>query len=342
MAITVRLEPSGKTFSATSDESVLHAALRQGIVLPYSCENGSCGSCKAKVISGTVDLRSYDKQALSAFERDQCLTLLCRAIPKSDLVIGANEAALAGSMPPRILPARIARIERLATEVMGLWLRLPKGEVFQFSAGQHLEVLLRDGARRCYSLANSPEEKDCLELHVRHVQGGRFSELVFGTMKPGDLIRIRGPLGTFGIDEQSSRPAILLAGGTGFAPIKSIIEHIIKKELKRVLHIYWGARTSEHLYFQSLVVSWIERYDNISYTPVLSEPDSSRDWKGRIGLVHNAVHQDHPDLAGYSVYACGPPAMISSARALFCGHGLAQERFHADAFTPALDAGNEI
>lgn len=338
MTITVRLEPSNRTFSASSDESVLQAAQRQGIVLPYSCENGTCGSCKARVVSGVADLLSYDGAALSAAEQEQGMTLLCRAIPKSDLIIEVSEVALADSMPPRILPARVARIEPLAADAMGVWLTLPTSEKFRFSAGQHLEILLRDGSRRCYSLANSPDEGGDLELHVRRVPRGKFSEFVFGSMKLRDLVRIRGPLGTFSADLNSTRPAILLAGGTGFAPIKSIFESAIKRGTNRALHLYWGARTQKHVYFQALVHSWTEMYGQFRYIPVLSQPVPDECWNGRVGLVHEAVMEDFQDLGGHSVYACGPPAMVTAARAEFAKRGLPPAHFHADIFTPARDS----
>jgi len=335
MSFNIHLTPDGETFTAKSGETVLGAAQRAGIVLPHSCRDGRCGRCKALVLAGRVEAGVIDTDVVSPAEQRQGFTLLCRAVPLSDLEITARPVAALAGFPVRRLPARVAHLERLAPNVMGLWLKLPGGDPFRFLAGQHVDILLRDGRRRSYSIANAPHDSEFLELHIRHVPGGAFSEHVFDGMKERDLLRIEGPLGTFLLDEASSRPAILLAAGTGFAPFKSMIESALHAGVSRRLHLYRGARTFADLYDHERVLGWLERYPALRYTPVLSAPRPEDGWTGRVGHVQDAVLADHGRLDVTSVYACGPPALIDNARAAFSPRGLPSEHFHADAFEPA-------
>lgn len=327
----VRIEPSGHVFDAAENETVLEAALRAGFTLPYSCRNGSCGTCKGRILEGEVDYGVYEAKALSPEERTQGKALFCQAVPRSDLVIAAKEIGLVGDIPIKLLPARVVQMERRAHDVMVLSLKLPQTERFRFLAGQYIDILLKNGARRSFSLANPPQQDNILELHVRRVPGGMFSDHVFTQMKEKDLLRFRGPLGIFFLRE-SERPAILVAGGTGFAPIKSIVEDAIARGIARPLHVYWGVRARRDLYFDELPPRWARDHAHIRYTPVLSEPVDDDRWTGRTGWVHETVLADHPDLGDFEVYASGPPPMIEAIRASFFAHALPEDRLYYDSF----------
>lgn len=327
----VRIQPSGHTFDVAENETVLEAALRAGFTLPYSCRNGSCGTCKGRILEGEVDYGVYEAKALAPEERAAGKVLFCQAVPRSDLVIEAREIALVKDIPIKLLPARVVGMARRADDVMVLLLKLPQTERFKFLAGQYIDVLLKNGARRSFSLANPPQQDNTLELHVRHVPGGLFSGHVFAQMKEKDLLRFRGPLGIFFLRE-SDAPAILVAGGTGFAPIKSIVEDAIARGVTRPLHVYWGARSRRDLYLHELPQRWAREHGHVTYTPVLSEPRADDGWDGRTGWVHEAVLADHPRLSGFEVYASGPPPMIEAIRASFLARGLPEDRLYYDSF----------
>ncbi|MBX3662872.1 MAG: CDP-6-deoxy-delta-3,4-glucoseen reductase [Burkholderiales bacterium] len=333
--ITIR--PSGHVFHANDGETVLEAALREGFMLPYGCRNGACGSCKGRVVEGSVDHGLSQEAALPAAERERGMALFCQARALSDLVIECREIGAVRDIPVKILPCRVQELERLAADVMRIRLRLPASERLQFLAGQYIDILLRDGTRRSLSLANPPHDDGLLELHLRNY-GGSFSTHVFTQMKAKDILRFEGPLGSFYLREDSDRPAILVAGGTGFAPIKAIIEHAIHHGIRRPMALYRGARTAADLYLDELPQRWAREH-GVTYVPVISDGSPGDGWTGRRGLVHQAVLEDFPDLSGHEVYACGAPAMIETAKRDFCSlRGLPQSAFHADAFTPAVAA----
>jgi CDP-4-dehydro-6-deoxyglucose reductase, E3 len=334
MSHQITVQPSGRSFSAEPDETLLDAALRQGLTLPYGCKDGACGACKGKVLSGQVDHGKSQPHALTDAEKAEGKTLYCCAKAESDLVIECKQMTLASDIPVKTLPSRIEKMERLAPDVIEMFLRLPANERLQFWAGQYIDILLKDGKKRSFSLANAPHDDEFLQLHIRHVPGGLFTEQVFTTMKARDILRFNGPHGSFYLREESTKPVILLAGGTGFAPIKAIVEHAIAEKCTRPLHVYWGAKARIDLYQNALAEQWASQYANIKYVPVLSEPAASDNWDGRTGFVHQAVVADFPDLSGYQVYACGSPLMIDAARADFVkACRLPEEEFFADAFT---------
>ncbi len=337
MIVTVCVRPSGHRFQAHEGEALLEAALRQGIRLPYGCRNGECGSCKGRVQSGEIAYPDGEPPALHPGERALGDALFCQAHARSDLVIEIRELDSLTGIPIRTLPCRVARREPLCEDVMGLWLRLPKSERLQFLAGQYIDVLLPDGRSRSFSLANAPCDDRFLELHVRHYPHGAFSDLVFSGMHEGTLLRIRGPLGGFVLDEASARPIICIAGGTGFAPIKGLIEHALAQGLERPLHLYWGARSREDLYLDGLARAWAEQHPQLRYTPVLSDPGPGEAWSGRTGLVHDAVLEDFEALGDYEVYASGPPAMVEAIRATLPGKGLDPAFLYSDSFERARD-----
>ena len=333
MSYQITVQPSGRSFTAEASETLLDAALRQGLTLPYGCKDGACGACKGKVVSGTVDHGKAQEHALKDEEKAAGLTLYCCASAQSDLVIDCKQLGSASDIPVKTLPSRIEKLEKLAPDVIEIHLRLPANERLQFWAGQYIDILLKDGKKRSYSLANAPHDDAVLQLHIRHVPGGLFTEQVFSTQKVRDILRFNGPHGTFYLREDSKKPMILLAGGTGFAPIKAIVEHAIAEQCERPMFIYWGAKARVDLYQNALPEKWAAEHANISYVPVLSEPAASDDWAGRTGFVHQAVLADFPDLSGYQVYACGAPVMIDAAKRDFMAQGMPEEEFFADAFT---------
>lgn len=330
MAFQISLQPSGHAYTAEANATVLESALAAGFTLSYGCRNGACGSCKGKVLSGEIDHGKAQLSALSAEERSKGFALLCCATARSDLTLECREVGNAKDIPARILPCRVQRIERVAEDVIILSLKLPTNERLQFLPGQYLEFLLKDGKRRAFSIANAPEQDELVTLHIRRVDGGAFTSHVFETMKEKEILRFQGPLGSFFLRDDSTKPVIFVAGGTGFAPIKAIIEHALAHSQTRSMQLYWGAQNRAGLYLPDLPASW-----PIAYVPVLSNATAADQWQGRTGFVHDAVLADHPDLSSFQVYACGSPAMIDAARRDFVAAGLPEDEFFADAFTLA-------
>jgi CDP-4-dehydro-6-deoxyglucose reductase len=335
----VTLQPSGLQFDVEEGESVLGAALRQGYVLPYGCKNGACGSCKGKLLEGTLDYGIYQKKALPDEEKAQGKALFCQAKPLTDIVVEARTLGAAKDIQIKTLPCRVQKMERLADDVMALHVKLPANERLQFLAGQYLEFLLKGGARRSFSMANPPHADELIELHVRHVAGGQFTDHVFGKMKERDILRFEGPLGTFFLREDSDKPIVLVASGTGFAPIKALIENAFHKGVTRPMSLYWGGRRPKDLYMDALARQWAaEHAAQFKYVPVISEALPEDGWTGRTGFVHRAVMEDLPDLSGHQVYACGVPIMVDSARRDFVQKcQLPELEFLADSFTTQAD-----
>ena len=332
----VTLQPSGQSFEVEEGESILTAALRQQFVLPYGCRNGACGSCKGKLLEGSVDYGVYQQKALPDQEKAQGKALFCQARPLTDLVIEARTVGAVKDIQVKTLPCRVQKLERLADDVMALHLKLPANERLQFLAGQYLEFLLRDGSRRSFSMANAPHDDELIQLHVRHVAGGQFTDHVFGKMKERDILRFEGPLGTFFLREESRKPVVFVASGTGFAPIKSIIESARHRGVERPMTLYWGGRRPKDLYMNALAESWGRA--GLRYVPVISDALAEDGWRGRAGFVHRAVMEDFPDLSGHQVYACGVPIMVDSAKRDFSAHcNLPEEEFFADSFTTQAD-----
>ena len=334
MTHQVRIEGTDHRFEVQEEESVIDAALRAGLMLPYSCRSGTCGTCKGEVVTGAIHYPDGLPPAIDADEDAAGKALFCQARPASDLVIRVDEVREAGEIRPQRLPARVEQIETVAPDVRRVFLKLPRDKRLPFLAGQYLDILLRGGQRRSFSLANAPHDDDLLELHIRHLPGGIFSEYVFTSMQPGALLRFEGPLGNFYLREDSERPMILMGGGTGFGPIKGIIEHALHIGVTRPMHVYWGARTRQDLYLDHLPRRWAETQSHMAYTPVLSEPAAQDDWHGASGFVHDQVLADHPDLSGFDVYMSGPPPMINAARAAFIDAGLPDTRLFYDSFEP--------
>ena len=338
-AFQITIEPSGRAFSANTDETLLAAGIRQGIGLPYGCKDGACGSCKCKKLSGTVVHGPHQSKALSPEEDAAGLVLTCCGVAQSDVVLESRQVTSEGAFPIKKMPTRVNLLEKKSADVMLLRLQLPANDSFSYHAGQYVEFILRDGARRSYSMANAPHTLAAgLELHIRHMPGGKFTDHVFKIMKEKEILRIEGPFGSFYLREDSTKPIILLASGTGFAPIKAVLEHMQFKGITRPATLYWGGRRPADLYLDDWVQAQLAAMPNLHYVPVVSDALPEDGWTGRTGFVHQAVLQDLPDLSGHQVYACGAPIVVDSARAAYTGQaGLPEEEFFADSFTSEAD-----
>ena len=341
MTFKVSVQPAGLTFDVSRDEAILPAAIRAGVGLPYGCRDGACGSCKSRLVDGRVIHGAHQAKALSAAEVQAGWILTCCAMPQTDCVVQARTVAGAGEYPALKMPARVAALTRPAPDVAVIRLQLPATVAFKYRAGQYVEFILRDGARRSYSMANAPEhlgEPPVIELHLRHMPGGKFTEHVFGAMKERDILRLEGPFGSFFLREETSKPVVLLASGTGFAPIRAIIEHTRAQGSARPAVLYWGCRSQADLYQHDWALAAAASMPNLRYIPVLSEAGPGQGWHGRTGFVHQAVMADLPDLSGHEVYACGAPVMVDSAQRDFVAQcSLPEDAFYADSFTSEAD-----
>ena len=329
---------SGAVFSVNEGESVLNAALRQGVMLPYSCKNGTCGSCKGQLESGEVHYPFHPPMALSREEIGEGCALFCQAEPVEDLVIRVREIEAVRDIQVRKMPARVTEKTLLAPDVMRLKIKLPSAQRLQFLAGQYLEILLPDGKRRAFSIASSPQSEDEIELHIRHVEGGGFTGWVFDELNVRDILRLEAPLGTFFVrNDQTDRPMIMMGGGTGFAPLKSMIEDLLSHGDQRPLHLFWGAASQNELYMHDQALEWAEQYDHIQYSTAIVNKDESEKGSGFSGFVHEAVLQQYPELSGFDIYMSGPPAMIDTGRAAFIEKGAEKRRIFFDSFEFGLD-----
>ncbi len=344
MSFKVTVQPANVSFDVNRDEAILPAAIRTGIGLPYGCRDGACGSCKSRLLEGRVIHGAHQLKALTVEEEAQGFILTCCAAPQTDCVVQARTTVVSGEFAPQKLPVRVASLVRVAPDVIVMTLQLPANGAFKFHAGQYIEFILRDGSRRSYSMANAPAnlgEPPMVELHLRHMPGGKFTDHVFGAMKAKEILRAEGPLGSFYLREESNKPMVLLASGTGFAPIKAIIEHMRAQNMQRDAVLYWGCRGKADLYMHDWAQDAAATLPWLRYVPVLSQAKPEDEWTGpnhRTGLVHQAVMADLPDLSGYEVYACGAPIMVASAHRDFVAKcRLPDDAFYADSFTSEAD-----
>lgn len=324
-------------FDVNEDQTLLDAALQQGHVFPYGCRSGKCGMCKGKIVAGSTEYKEIPDVGLSKIAPEQGEVLLCQAYASSDLTLEVREIDREEAIQIRKLPCRIAKMQQLTHDVMQIFLKLPDNERLQFKAGQYIDFLLPDGRRRSFSLANAPTDDELLELHVRKVEGGFFTTAVFETMHEKDIMRIEGPLGQFYLRHDKPFPIIFIAGGTGFAPVKGMVEQAITEKIDRLIYIYWGVRSKRDLYLHDLAEQWAEQYPHIKYIPVLSEPLPEDNWQGRTGFVHEAVLQDRPHFINCEIYACGPPIMITAVENNFISKGLDKNCFFYDSFEFSSD-----
>lgn len=338
MSFKISVPASGHEFTAEENETILEAALRQGVGLPYGCRNGACGKCSGEVLSGQT---KYDTEALRALakkEYEAGKTLFCQACASSDLEIKVREIVKSGDIEIKTLPCRVEKMGLLTHDVMMLRLKLPETERLQFMAGQYLEFLLKDGKRRAFSIANAPHDDAYIELHIRHVPDGQFGDFVFDGLKEKALMRIEGPLGSYFLREDSNRPIILMGGGTGFAPLKGMLEHAFYINLDRPVHLFCGVRSKRDLYMDDMVQQWLKLYPNLKYTAVLSDPMDDDHWHGETGLVHESVVKHYPDLSDFDVYLSGPPPMVKAGMDLFYEKGLPETQIYSDSFEYSDDA----
>ena len=334
----VTIASSGKVFTVNEGENILSAALRQGVMLPYSCKNGTCGSCKGLVESGEIHYPFHPPQALEEGDSDKGLALMCQAEPLEDLLVRVREIEAVRDIQVRMLPARVMEKDFLSKNVVRLVLRLPRSQRLQFLAGQYVDVLLSGGKRRAFSIASSPSLENEIELHIRHVDGGGFTGFVFDELKERDIMRFEGPLGNFFVrNDAPDRPMIMMGGGTGFAPLKSMVENLLEHDDRREIHLYWGARNLNELYLDELPSRWAREHGHIHYHRAISEPQDDPGIDVFKGFVHQAVAANHPDLSGFDVYMSGPPAMIEAAKPVFFDLGLQENRLYYDSFEFGLD-----
>jgi CDP-4-dehydro-6-deoxyglucose reductase len=344
----VTVQPSGRSFSVEAGETVLVAAIRQGVGLPYGCKDGACGSCKCRKLEGQVTHGPHQSKALSADEEAEGFVLTCSATAMTDLVLESRQVTDESAFPVRKMPARVQALQRLSHDVMLVRLQLPANDTMRYHAGQYVEFILRDGARRSYSMANASHllvrteggvtTGPSIDLHIRHMPGGKFTDHVFLNMKDKEILRIEGPFGSFFLREDSTKPVVLLASGTGFAPIKAILEHMHFKGITRPAMLYWGGRRPADLYLGDWVRAQCAQMPNLRYVPVVSDALPEDNWTGRTGYVHQAVLEDLPDLSGHQVYACGAPVVVESAQRDYAGKAaLPPEEFFADSFTSEAD-----
>lgn len=327
----VRITPQGRTLRVAADQSILDAALASGLNIPHSCKSGHCGSCRARLNAGSIRYPHGTPLGLTAEEARAGQVLLCQARPASDLSVGVRVVAQVADVEIKTLPCRIDALKRLAPDVMQVFLRLPSVESLPFQPGQYLDVLLEDGSRRSFSIASPPHDSALIELHARLVAGGGFTQRLFNELAAGALLRIEGPIGQF-VYRAGTRPLILIAGGTGFAPVKSMLRHMLESGIEREIHFYWGARGSADLYEEALVLDWARKFPQLHFTAVLSQASVAEAAQRCLGLVHEAVLAAHADLSGFDIYAAGPPALIEVIRASFPQNGARANGLFFDSF----------
>lgn len=338
MSFKIRVPATGHAFSANENETILEAALRQGVGLPYGCRNGACGKCSGEVLSGDTHYDTSILRAMAKKEYKAGKTLFCQACATTDLEIKVREIIKSTDIEIKTLPCRVEKMQLLTHDVMMLKLKLPETERLQFMAGQYLEFLLKDGKRRAFSIANAPHDDKYIELHIRHVPDGHFGDYVFDGLKEKTLMRIEGPLGSYFLREDNDRPIILMGGGTGFAPLKAMLEHAFHINSKKTIHLFCGARAKRDLYMDEMVQVWLRQHENLRYTAVLSDPFEDDNWQGERGYVHESVIKNYPDLSDYDVYLSGPPPMVKAGMDLFYESGLPESQIFSDSFEYSDDA----
>lgn len=330
----VLLHPHGRTLSVPEDRPILEAALDAGLNLPHSCRSGHCGSCRAQLLRGQIHYPNGTPLGLSPLEAARGEVLLCQALPRSEIELTARIIAQVDEVEIKTLPCRIARLTRLAPDVMQVFLKLPSVEQLRFQPGQYLDVLLSDGRRRSFSIASPPHDATPLELHVRYVPGGTFGELLFKEMAAGALLKIEGPVGQF-VYRPGDTPIVMVAGGTGFAPLKSMLRHVLEQGIQRPIHLYWGARQAVDLYEDAQLLTWAQAHPQLRYTAVLSQASSIGAPHQQLGWVHEAMLAEHPDLSAHEVYAAGPPALIEALRLRAATHGANNLYFDSFDYAPS-------
>ncbi len=329
---SLSLQPDDRIITVRAGETLLDAGLREGLPMPFECRNGGCGVCKCTLLHGEISLLPFQESALNAADRAAGRTLLCCAQALGDVEIEYVPLPGARALPVKQYVARVTQLEPLAADVMRLCLQIEGATALAFHPGQYINIVLDDGAKRSFSFATAPHAGGDIELHVRRVAGGRFTSVVFDTLRVGDSLRFEGPLGAFTLREDSLKPIIFVAGATGFAPVKSMLEHAFHSALQRPMTLYWGVRSLPDLYLGALAEQWAREHAHFTFVPVLSEPRAEDHWTGRTGLVHEAILADFPDLSSHQLYACGSVQMVQAAYPAFMQHGISSDDCFSDAF----------
>jgi len=320
MAYKIEIQPADVHFN--SDNIILTDALEQSVPLEYSCKTGECGSCSAEVLAGEVKNESGEIVHSGSI-------LTCQSKALSDVTLKANYYPELAYQKIQTLPCKVVNSQFVTDDILVLKLRFPPTASFDYLPGQYVNLNFK-GIKRSYSIANAKRIAGEIELHIRKLPNGQMSEALFSGIKENQLMRVEGPKGTFFIRD-NDKPLILLAGGTGIAPVKAMVEKLIENKDKRDIYIYWGMN-NENSFYLNVFEELAKEFSNIHYTPVLS---SDVEWCGRMGFVHQAVCDDFDSLHGYEVYACGSPVMINIAKKSFMNKKLPKEQFLSDAFTPA-------
>jgi CDP-4-dehydro-6-deoxyglucose reductase, E3 len=340
--VRVSVSNTGRSFSVAPGQTLLDAALDASLNLPHSCKGGNCGACRARLLAGTVSYPNGPPLGLSEADVAEGLILLCQARAQGDLTVETFDLAPADQIEIKQLPCRVERTERWSHDVMGVFLKLPAAEPFEFKPGQYVDIMLSKGRRRSFSIASPPHDARPLELHVRHVPGGEFTDRLFAHEARGALLTLEGPLGHFvyrAAGTETSRrapPMLLIGGGTGLAPLKSIIRHVVESRLPRDMTLFWGVRTARDLYAHAALEDLARQSGRLRYVPVLSSPEP--EWTGRRGYVHEAVLADLESLEGVEIYASGPPEMIEAIRREFPARGMGSGQLSFDSFDYAPDS----
>jgi len=341
MPSKVTVHPSGHQFNVDEGESILDAAMRQNIELPYGCRGGVCGSCAGFIVNGEV---YYDETPIAL--DDEMIAnnqaLFCSAKTHADLEISIEEIEGLAALEVKQFGCHVSSKNHLCHDVIALKISLDNDQRLQYFAGQYIEFVLEDGKRRAFSIANSPHNDDLIELHIRHVDGGLFTDFLFESMPDNSSLQIEGPLGSFYLREDRQRPIIMVGGGTGFGPLKAMLEHIEYIAYQQPIHLFMGVRALRDLYMDKMAQQWIKNNKNLSFTPVLSDPLPEDNWQGESGFVHQAVAKQFSDMSGFDIYMSGPPPMINAAVDLFTQQGASKDNMFSDAFEYSTDASQAI
>jgi len=341
MLYKVTVHPSGHQFDVEKGESILEAAMRHNIDLPYGCRGGACGSCAGYLVEGEV---YYDEEPMALDDEMKAnnQALFCIAKTSQDLHISIDEISGLENLEVKQLGCHVSSKNHLCHDVISLQITLDNNERLQYHAGQYIEFILQDGKRRAFSIANAPHKDDLIELHIRHVDGGLFTDFLFQSMPEHSALQIQGPLGSFYLREGRKRPLILMGGGTGYGPLKAMIEHIEYVGFNQPVHLFMGVRALRDLYMDEMVKQWISKNSSLTFVPVLSDPMGEDNWQGDTGFVHQTVAQQFKDLSGFDIYMSGPPPMVNAAVDLFTRQGASKDNMFSDAFEYSTDASQAI
>lgn len=332
MSHTIELPQQQLQFEAEPGETVIQAARRNGITLPHSCLGGSCGACVAQLLQGSVSYPNGQPLTLNLADIEQGKAALCQAVAEDNLVIATPSARTTSDKPEvKMMPCRIQALEKPTDDVAIMTLALPPQSVFDYLPGQYIEFLLKDGSRRAFSIANTATTRDDqIVLHIRKVPNGYFTGAVFSSLKPGALLRMEGPFGDFYWRKAPSAPVVCVAGGTGIAPILSLLDHLPDNAKDRQIDLFWGVKRQSDLYCLAQIDDLKSRLSNLHFHPVLSEADAG--WQGASGFVHQHALHSIGDFSQHVVYSCGPPPMIAALKESFMANGLQADRLFFDAF----------